>query len=80
MVVSRSVALLVVVLVCVMQLASAQRFQLCTYTDPTTGKSYDLTQLAQQFTTTSAVTNPGHSPYQSPCLALDASLTHKLNG
>jgi hypothetical protein len=70
MVVSRSVAALLVVvvvlLVCVVQLASAQRFQLCTYTDPTTGKSYDLTQLAQQFTTTSAVTNPGHSPTNRP--------------
>jgi hypothetical protein len=47
----------------VVQLASAQQqFQLCTYTDPTTGKSYDLTPLAQQFTTKSSASPPGHPP------------------
>jgi hypothetical protein len=56
------VPLLVVVLLwCVVQLAWAQQFQQCTYTNPSTSKSYDLTPLAQQFTTTSAESPRGHS-------------------
>jgi hypothetical protein len=56
---SRSVAFFMVALLCVVQLATAQQFQLCTYTDPSTGKSYDLTPLAQQFTTKASASPPG---------------------
>jgi hypothetical protein len=71
MVVSGSVVphiVVVIMLGCVVQLASAQQFQQCTYTDPTTGKSYDLTPLAQQFTTKASESAEGHPP--AACLAL----------
>jgi hypothetical protein len=56
---ARFASLVLVALLCVVQLALAQQFQLCTYTNPTSGKSYDLTALAQQFTTKASGTLPG---------------------
>ena len=56
-----SLALAVVVLLGVwcVHLVSAQEFHLCTFTDPTTSKTYDLTHLAKLYTTTASATDPG---------------------
>jgi hypothetical protein len=47
-------------------LVAAQDFQLCTFTDPTTSKKYDLTNLAKLYTSKAAVSDPGTPPPSSP--------------
>ncbi|ELR11076.1 Autophagy-related protein 27 protein [Acanthamoeba castellanii str. Neff] len=68
-----SLALAVVVVLlsvwCV-HLVAAQGFQLCTFTDPTTSKKYDLTNLAKLYTSKASATDPdssGWKYYNSPC-------------
>jgi hypothetical protein len=64
-----SLALAVVVVLlsvwCV-HLVAAQGFQLCTFTDPTTSKKYDLTNLAKLYTSKASATDPGTGPPAQP--------------
>ena len=57
-------ALAVVVLLGVwcVQLVAAQDFQLCTFTDPTTSKKYDLKNLAKLYTSKASASDPGTPP------------------
>jgi hypothetical protein len=57
-------ALAVVVLLGVwcVHLVAAQDFQLCTFTDPTTSKKYDLKNLAKLYTSKASASDPGTHP------------------
>jgi hypothetical protein len=61
---SFALAVVVVLGVWCVHLVAGQEFLLCTFTDLPTGKTYDLTNLANIYSTKAAVTDPG-TPRQS---------------